>query len=93
MSESVKHFKELLIEKVSLIDWIKTIKKSNHCFEQWGLVTESVRKHEKILLDSGALAVKLTGSGGGGYVLSLWEEQPPKEMPFEMIACFDKENK
>lgn len=90
MSESVKLFKTLLGENVSLIDWIKTIKKSNHCFEQWGLVTESVLKHEKVLLDAGALAVKLTGSGGGGYVLSLWESAPPKEMPFEMIACFDR---
>ena len=92
MSESVKHFKELLLENVSLIDWIKTIKRSNHCFEQWGLVTDSVLKHEKVLLDAGALAVKLTGSGGGGYVLSLWEGPPPKEMPFEMIACFNKGN-
>lgn len=73
----------------SLHDWIKAIKKSNHCFEQWGLITDNVRNHQKILTDAGALAVKLTGSGGGGYVLSLWEGKPSQKLPFELIACFE----
>ncbi|MGZ3690578.1 MAG: mevalonate kinase family protein [Pseudobdellovibrio sp.] len=89
MIESVNQLKNLLSESGSLIEWIKAIKKSNSCFEQWGLVTEGVKKHQSILLDQGALAVKLTGSGGGGYVLSLWEGAPPATMPFEMIACFE----
>lgn len=88
MRESVAAFKELLQAESPLLEWIKTVKKSNHCFEQWGLVTENVRRHEKILSDAGALAVKLTGSGGGGYMLSLWEGTPPA-LPFEMIACFE----
>ena len=93
MAESVLKFKQLLSQNVSLIDWIKVFKKSNHCFEQWGLVTEAVARHQKILLAAGALAVKLTGSGGGGYVLSLWEQKPPADLGFEMISCFDTENK
>lgn len=89
MQESVQLFKTLFADNGSLLDWIKAMKKANHCFEQWGLIPESVKKHEMQLLDAGALAVKLTGSGGGGYVLSLWESQPSKNLPFEMIACFE----
>lgn len=88
MDESVQQFKDLLVSQLSLIDWIKAIKKSNNCFEQWGLVTDNVKSHQQKLIDAGALAVKLTGSGGGGYVVSLWESQPPKDLGFEMIACF-----
>jgi mevalonate kinase len=89
MKESVDELKDLLVNGGSLINWIKSIKKSNNCFEQWGLITDAVKKHQDLLLEQGALAVKLTGSGGGGYVLSLWESEPPKTLPFEMIACFD----
>ncbi|MFA5959558.1 MAG: mevalonate kinase [Tatlockia sp.] len=46
------------------------------CFEQWGLVSEALARHMQMLLDAGALAVKPTGSGGGGYVVSLWDKTP-----------------
>lgn len=89
MNESVQSLKNLLMtENSNLLDWIRAIKKSNNCFEQWGLVTDAVKKHQDLLLENGALAVKLTGSGGGGYVLSLWETEPPKNLPFEMMDCF-----
>jgi mevalonate kinase len=42
------------------------------CFEQWGLVPPEVRALEERLLAQGALAVKLTGAGGGGFVVALW---------------------
>lgn len=88
MKESVEQFKYLLTHSAELTDWAKAIHKSQNCFEKWGLITEQVKQHQKTLVDAGALAVKLTGSGGGGYVLSLWEKAPPLDLPFEMIACF-----
>jgi mevalonate kinase len=42
------------------------------CFDQWGLITTPLSQHMALLKQHGALAVKPTGSGGGGYVLSLW---------------------
>ena len=47
------------------------------CFQQWGLVSESLQQHMQVLRGAGAIAVKPTGSGGGGYVLSLWKTKPP----------------
>ncbi len=55
------------------------------CFFQWGLVSESLQQHMNQLLKAGAIAVKPTGSGGGGYVVSLWEQQAAP-MDFELIA-------
>ena len=89
MMDSVQRFKILLSGEGSLVDWIVAIKKSHNCFEQWGLVNEDVKRHQEILIEAGALAVKLTGSGGGGYVLSLWESVPSAKLPFEMMDCFN----
>ena len=46
---------------------------ANQCFKDWGLMTTSMHALEDQLLKLGALAVKPTGSGGGGLMLSLWE--------------------
>jgi mevalonate kinase len=59
------------------------------CFTQWGLVTSSVLTEMARLKKAGALAVKPTGSGGGGFVLSLWEEKPG-HVP-GLSSCFTEE--
>lgn len=46
------------------------------CFRGWGLVSDTLSHHMDALRQAGALAVKPTGSGGGGYVLSLWDKKP-----------------
>lgn len=74
-------------EKIGFDLLVKGIEKAQWCFEQWGLVDEPVRKHMQWLSESGALATKLTGSGGGGYVLSLWKESPPQDILGELIPC------
>lgn len=49
---------------------------ANNCFRQWDLIDHELQQHMDLLTQRGALAVKPTGSGGGGYVLSLWTQAP-----------------
>jgi len=63
----------------------KAMNAAAECFQLWGLVSEGLQRHMQNLLEAGATAVKPTGSGGGGYVISLWETAPP-EMDVEFIA-------
>ena len=53
---------------------IEGMKTANQCFRDWGLVTKSMQALEDKLFELGALAVKPTGSGGGGLMLSLWQD-------------------
>lgn len=55
------------------------------CFEQWGLCGGGLSTHMELLEKSGALAVKPTGSGGGGYVLSLWRGPVPTELSAVLV--------
>lgn len=52
----------------------RALNEARICFTQWGLTPETVEHHINSLLSQGALAAKPTGSGNGGYVLSLWEK-------------------
>lgn len=58
----------------------KAINKAADCFVQWGLVSEGLQHHMNQLRSEGAIAVKPTGSGGGGFVVSLWDRPPPEGM-------------
>lgn len=85
MKDSVSEFLQLLTDP-DPNKWINPLEKAHSCFVDWGLVNDHVNTHANILKSKGARAVKLTGSGAGGYMLSLWN-QTPTEMPFPMIAC------
>jgi mevalonate kinase len=54
------------------------------CFDRWGLTVDS---HVQWLMDHGALAVKPTGSGAGGFMLSLWMQPPPASIEKNLISC------
>jgi len=56
------------------------INQARVCFNQWGLATGQVEGHIQQLLAKGALAAKPTGSGHGGYILSLWPTTPPRDV-------------
>jgi mevalonate kinase len=55
------------------------------CFKEWGLINASMEQHIKKLEDHGALAVKSTGSGNGGFVLSLWKDEIPVFPDIDLI--------
>lgn len=56
----------------------ESIQEATACFAAWGLLSPALINHMQYLKQAGALATKPTGSGGGGYVLSLWAEPPAK---------------
>lgn len=58
---------------------------ANECFAQWGLITPMMQTAIDNLYARGALAVKPTGSGGGGFLLSLWPQRPATISQHEII--------
>lgn len=62
------------------------INKARTCFEHWGLASGEIGSHIQNLVNHGAYAVKPTGSGDGGYVLSLWRKPPPLELRSSLIV-------
>lgn len=70
-------------------EWIEHLNMAQSCFESWDLVPSAVEQHMQKLKNAGALACKLTGSGSGGYVLSLWNDKPTSsELTAELIPVF-----
>ncbi len=55
------------------------------CFKNWGLINSELQTHMTDLKSRGALATKPTGSGDGGFVLSLWSTPQTHN---DLIYCF-----
>lgn len=77
MASSVEKAKQALsmAPRLALPLLIDSMTLAKKCFESWGLTHETMQAHIHMLEKQGALAVKPTGSGGGGYMLSLWESE------------------
>lgn len=75
-------------EKKGLSILAQAILDANSCFQQWGLIPQELQQHIDILQSAGAIAVKPTGSGAGGYVLSLWDKPPKDSLGIEMVSIF-----
>lgn len=56
------------------------------CFVQWDLTKGEIGTHMDWLRSKGAVAVKPTGSGEGGFVLSLWRTEPPADVLSRLIS-------
>lgn len=65
----------------------EAIELGGKCFADWDLIAGEPAEHMSWLRESGAIAVKPTGSGGGGYILSLWKETPPSPILSHLISC------
>lgn len=59
----------------------------NSCFYDWDLVSPKLHDHVTELKKH-ALACKIIGAGFGGHVVSLWENTPPENLPFELTPLF-----
>lgn len=57
----------------------QAMEKSCESFRNWNLISFKMEELMRNLMDEGASAVKPTGSGGGGYILSLWNHKLPNE--------------
>jgi mevalonate kinase len=57
----------------SLENLAKAMNLAQNCFETWGLITPELMTQKQELLKQGALAVKLTGAGLGGFWIALWK--------------------
>ncbi len=62
---------------------VAAIEKGRQAFETWDLVTPAMQKVMQELLSQGALAVKPTGSGLGGFILAVWSPETCSQQAFE----------
>ena len=86
MQKSVEIAKVALMSENSLPLMKDAIDLANSCFEKWGLISRELDSHISFLKDQGAVAAKPTGSGGGGFVLSLWQS-PPNNISIDLIKA------
>lgn len=51
----------------------EALRLAGDCFDAWGLVPLEAKQVMTRLKQEGALETKITGAGGGGFVVALWE--------------------
>ncbi|HRK08160.1 MAG TPA: hypothetical protein PLZ57_10355 [Pseudobdellovibrionaceae bacterium] len=80
MKIAVDEARAALLKPGSLGALAGAIERGARVFEAWGLSGGELGEHLAKLREAGAVAVKPTGSGGGGFALSLWDGPPPSSL-------------
>lgn len=74
MQQAVEQAKEALVtEDIHLL--AEAMNHASSCFSDWGLISASLKQQMEQEIEKGALAVKPTGSGCGGHIISLWHPE------------------
>ena len=73
MNDSVHLAVKSLTQDSSLDSLVQSMDKAYDCFKRWGLL-KNIESHIQFLQSQGALAVKPTGAGRGGFIIALWEK-------------------
>lgn len=87
MRQAVEEAEAALLqpEETGLPRLLEAVRRGGDCFSRWGLCHGDLGEHLQQLEAMGAGATKPTGSGGGGYALSLWTHEPPDSRKFELL--------
>jgi mevalonate kinase len=86
MKRAVEIARNALESTHSLPELTEALRMGASCFAEWDLVTEEMKRASDLLQKAGAIAVKPTGSGNGGFLLSLWQKNPPASLA--LVPCF-----
>lgn len=90
MREAVESATEALVrddETSGLPKLAHALSLGRSCFHEWDLCGGDLGAHMRSLDEAGARAVKPTGSGGGGFALSLWDRTPPVQLSLISVAA------
>lgn len=89
MQMAVKLSQEAFAQK-NIRKLAQAMMSAQQCFADWDLCPASLNLEMQKLKQNGALAVKPTGSGGGGFILSLWEEPASNRtiQELQLMSCF-----
>jgi mevalonate kinase len=91
MKRSVRESLDCLAQTTpNLSALARAIEHGSEAFSLWGLSEGPLGRHLREVRVRGALAAKPTGSGGGGYVLSLWPDVKTLEAAADSLDLVER---